>query len=262
MELSSFVTRIVGATALVVGSNLSAQVTLLNPNGGELVVGQTCEIQWRVVTAQNTQNWDLYYSTTGPSGPWTPIALDLPPGDTSAGAYHTHPWSIPLALSNDVRVRVVQDNTATDYDDVSFTGITIVTPPASHTTFGQACGVVSLTPITNWLPITGAVLASQVRGVQPTSVGVFIVASVFELPVPSDLGSFGMPGCFLYMSVEYAEMLIAVNGAAAWYAPIPNNPAFIGAELLQQAIVLDLAAGNPAGAVVTNATRAVISNHN
>lgn len=262
MELPSFVTRFVGAAALVVGGDSTAQVTLLNPNGGSFVVGQACEIQWRVVIAQSTLNWDLYYSTTGPGGPWTEIAVDLPPGDTSAGAFHTHVWTVPLALSNDVRVRVVQDNVGADHEDVSFTGISIDTPAASHTHLGRGCGVVLLDPITNWLPVLGATLASQVTGVQPTSVAVFIVASTFELPVPSDLGMYGMPGCLLYMPVDYAQMLIAVNGAAAWYVPIPNDPALIGAVLLQQAIVLDPAAGNAAGAVLTNATRAVISNRN
>jgi hypothetical protein len=74
---------------------------LLAPNGGEvLVVGSTFTIQWQVVVPHNTLNWNLEYSISGPSGPWLPIAIDLPVGMTS------YQWTVPNAPSTEVRVRV------------------------------------------------------------------------------------------------------------------------------------------------------------
>jgi hypothetical protein len=48
-----------------------------------------------------------------------PIAMDLPPGDISANSIHTFEWTIPESLSNQCVVRVRQDNSGTDYEDVS-----------------------------------------------------------------------------------------------------------------------------------------------
>ena len=70
-------------------------------------------------------NWDLWYSVTGPGGPWIEIAADLPPGDISAGSIHTYDWTVPGLESNQVRVRVRQDNDGTDYEDVSDGDLTI-----------------------------------------------------------------------------------------------------------------------------------------
>jgi hypothetical protein len=130
-----------------------AHVGLLAPNGGEvLVVGSTFTIQWQILVPHNTLNWDLEYSISGPSGPWLPIAIDLPVGMTS------YQWTVPNTPSTQVRVRVTQDNSGTDYTDVSDSDLTIAAA-AAYTSFGQGCAgssaVPTLAPLAGELPRIG-----------------------------------------------------------------------------------------------------------
>jgi hypothetical protein len=98
-----------------------AHVGLDYPNGGEVFrEADVVTIEWHVIIQHSLIDWDLWYSTTSGSGPWVPIAMDLPPGDPSPGSYHTYDWAIPPeAVSNTVWVRVRQDNSGMDYEDVS-----------------------------------------------------------------------------------------------------------------------------------------------
>ena len=98
-----------------------AHVNLQAPNGGEsYTVGDVVEVRWSILIAHSLQNWDLWYSIIGASGPWTPIAMNLPPGSPAVGSIHTYDWTIPeLAVSDTVWVRVRMDNSGTDYYDVS-----------------------------------------------------------------------------------------------------------------------------------------------
>ena len=109
-----------------------AHVTLLAPNGGEVLeVGSTFTVRWQINIAHNLLNWDLWYSTTGAGGPWIEIAMDLPPGSGSAGSIHTYDWTVPNAVSDQVRVRVRMDNSGLDYYDISNSDLSIVSPPPS-----------------------------------------------------------------------------------------------------------------------------------
>ena len=59
---------------------------VLWPNGGEVLeAGSTVTITWRIDIQHSTLNWDLWYSATGPRGPWIVIEMDLPPGSTAVG---------------------------------------------------------------------------------------------------------------------------------------------------------------------------------
>lgn len=105
----------------------NAHIRVIAPNGGEQIqAGSVYTIQWTIVIAHDLQNWDIWYSTTGPNGPWIDIAMDLPPGDGSVGSKHTYQWTVPETLSEQVRVRVRMDNTGTDYFDVSDGDLAIV----------------------------------------------------------------------------------------------------------------------------------------
>jgi len=111
---------------LVVAGTVNAHVMLDHPSGGEILgAGTVAVIEWHVIIGHATLDWDLWYSVTGPGGPWIEIAADLPPGDTSAGSVHTYDWTVPGLESNQVRVRVRQDNDGTDYEDVSDGDLTI-----------------------------------------------------------------------------------------------------------------------------------------
>jgi hypothetical protein len=122
----SGVRRSLVAALLVVAAPATAHVMLDEPNGGEVLdAGGVATIQWQVLIGHDTLNWDLWYSITGPSGPWIVIAEDLPPGDISSGAVHTFTWTVPLVDSDQVRVRVRQDNSGNDYEDLSDDDFTI-----------------------------------------------------------------------------------------------------------------------------------------
>jgi hypothetical protein len=97
-----------------------AHVALDDPNGGELLIaGTEHTIVWHVAIGHDTLDWDLWYSTTGVLGPWITIVTDLPPGDTSTGSVHSYLWLVPEVESDEVRVRVRQDNAGSDYEDIS-----------------------------------------------------------------------------------------------------------------------------------------------
>lgn len=118
---------LVALVNLVALSSLSAHVALDSPNGGEeLEVGSTFTIEWHVVIQHNQLNWDLSYSTSGAGGPWIDIAVDLPVGDPSMGSMHSYEWTVPDDLSDQVRVRVIQDNSSVDYSDLSVDNLSII----------------------------------------------------------------------------------------------------------------------------------------
>ena len=107
-----------------------AHVTLDDPNGGEVLeVGSVFTIRWHIVIAHNLQNWDLWYSPTGSTGPWTALAMNLPAGSGAVGSMHTYDWTVPDVVDDTVWVRVRMDNSATDYYDVSNAPFAIVSPP-------------------------------------------------------------------------------------------------------------------------------------
>ena len=118
------------AAALVMTNPARAHVRLIVPNGGEeLEVGSIFTVRWTIVIQHNQQNWDLWYSTTGSTGPWTVIAMNLPPGSFGAGSVHTYDWTIPDDPDDSVWVRVRMDNSGMDYYDVSNAPFSIVPPP-------------------------------------------------------------------------------------------------------------------------------------
>jgi PKD repeat protein len=96
-----------------------AHVGLDDPNGGEtLVVGSSYRIVWHDVVYHGPADFDLWYSTTGPDGPWIEIIMDVED--------YVYDWTVPDAPSDQVRVRVRQDNVGIDYLDWSDSDLAIV----------------------------------------------------------------------------------------------------------------------------------------
>ena len=107
-----------------------AHVSLDDPNGGEVLeVGSVFTVRWHILIAHNLQNWDLWYSTTGSTGPWTTIVMNLPAGSGAVGSVHTYDWTVPDVVDDTVWVRVRMDNSGTDYYDVSNAPFSIVPAP-------------------------------------------------------------------------------------------------------------------------------------
>jgi alpha-tubulin suppressor-like RCC1 family protein len=79
-----------------------------------------------------------------------------------------------------------------------------------------------------------------------------------RLPAPVDLGFLGMPGCSLAISPDAVLGIVGQGGKAKWQLPIPDQPSLVGVRFYNQAIVLDVGAGNPFGAVMSDAMEGVV----
>ncbi|MEE9293479.1 MAG: DUF4215 domain-containing protein [Phycisphaerae bacterium] len=140
-----------GLACALAGSPARGHVILNDPNGGEaLEVGSVSTIEWQIQITHSLQNWDLWYSTTGPGGPWIEIAMDMSPGNPAAGSVHSYEWTIPDTPSNQTRVRVRMDNSGADYYDESDGDFTIVPavpplPGPCNITFDGTCP--NMTPL-------------------------------------------------------------------------------------------------------------------
>lgn len=143
MNVSKLKMGLLGALAATVllgaAGSARAHVLLTAPNGGEsLEAGEVFTITWQVQIAHSLQDWDLWYSRTDPGGEWIVIAFDLPPGTGTAGSVHTYDWTVPDIESNQVRIRVRQDNAGADYEDVSDRYFTIQpSVPVRRSTWGK-----------------------------------------------------------------------------------------------------------------------------
>lgn len=120
----------------VLASSASAHVTLLSPNGGEvLIAGGQFQIHWEVYIAHDLENWDLSYRTE-PGPNWIQIIDDYEAGDPTVGSQHYYTWDIPNIIDDSVWVRVIMDNVgAVDYQDVSLEPFSIVPTPGSVAPF-------------------------------------------------------------------------------------------------------------------------------
>jgi hypothetical protein len=88
-----------------------------------LEVGSVTQIVWHDVVTHGSADYDLWYSITGPDGPWIVIDSNLPPSGSVNTSYD---WVIPDTSSNQVRLRVQQDNSGVDYVDISDSDLAIV----------------------------------------------------------------------------------------------------------------------------------------
>jgi hypothetical protein len=81
----------------------------------------------------------------------------------------------------------------------------------------------------------------------------------FQRPAtPVSLSPLGMPGCDLHIQVDAVALLSGQNNKARFQLPIPDFPSLVGLRFYQQALVLDPAAGNGLGAVLSEASTGVI----
>jgi hypothetical protein len=136
--------------------------------------------------------------------------------------------------------------------------------PASYSTFGNGCAgsqaASTLSPVA--LPRLGTNLLVVLDHL-PQNLCFFITgfsnttASIGSLPF--DLGPFGAPGCLARVSLDSTTLLVGSNGNALSSMTIPNLQSLLGAQLYQQALVIDSPA-NQLGAVVSNAAALMIGN--
>jgi alpha-tubulin suppressor-like RCC1 family protein len=87
---------------------------------------------------------------------------------------------------------------------------------------------------------------------------VALLAMGFQRTTPLALGVLGMPGCDWHVSLDAITLLSGQGNQAVWELPIPDMPSLVGVRFYNQALVLDPAAGNAFGAVISNAAEGVI----
>lgn len=238
MSLLSFTARrcsfLSGALALLATPSFS-HVDLLVPNGGEVLnPGSTFAVQWRVKIKHNQLDWDLWYSTTSNSGPWTSIAMNLPPGSFAVGSIHTYDWTVPAIASGSVWVRVRMDNSGTNYYDVSDNPFAI--GASALATVRNGSGVNTNCYSSTSLPLIGGTWTVEVdHSGHPGATLTYIL---------------GYAGCATGPVIGAGELLINLTSPKLFVSlkvssgtsdthsfAIPNDPSFSGAQATTQAVI-------------------------
>jgi hypothetical protein len=134
----------------------------------------------------------------------------------------------------------------------------IVGPSSTYVSFAAGCAgsmpACRLTPRDT--PRIGDTLAVQLR---PLPANLALMVSGWQrVTPPLSLAFLGMPGCTADVTLDVATLLVGTGGNALFELPIPYQTSLIGVRFFNQAFVFDPAAGNPMGAVVSDATEAVI----
>lgn len=140
--------------------------------------------------------------------------------------------------------------------------------PSGYTTFGAGClGSLGLATLGTQYTVPG--LLGSSLGVTIANVPMDTLVAMITgfsrdewngAPLPVGLAALGMPGCDLYVSPDVLELLVASGTTANYGIQLPAEPTFLGFEFHQQALVFDAAAGNPFGAIMSNAGTVVIGN--
>jgi hypothetical protein len=132
-----------------------------------------------------------------------------------------------------------------------------VGPTSTYISFYQGCA--GTRPATRLIP------SDTPRIGNPLEVRLFdlpidfaFVALGFTRTAPIPLDFAGMPGCESHVTLDHITFAAGQGGQATISVPIPDRRSLIGARFYQQVFVLDPAAGNPAGAVVSAAAEAVV----
>jgi hypothetical protein len=131
-------------------------------------------------------------------------------------------------------------------------------PLAGYTPFGAGCpgslGVPNLHAVPGSRPALGSMFALAIDNL-PVNLAILTVGfsntSSGAIPLPLDLGSLGMPGCFLLADPLATVFLVGAGQSATWNWNVPSSPVFFALRFYNQAFVLDGPA-NAAGLVASN----------
>ncbi len=138
--------------------------------------------------------------------------------------------------------------------------------PGTFQTFAPGCrGNAAREPllrVAGGTPWIGSPFELRLQDVLPSTIAFLALGasrtSWNGIPLPLDLGWWGMPGCRLATSYEQSVLAQAdTAGIARWTFGIPAAPALIGARFYAQAFALDPSA-NARQMVLSNANEAVI----
>ena len=221
------------AALLLLAGSASAHTDIVSPNGGEVLTpGSTFTVQWKVLIQHNQTSWDLWYSTTGSSGPWIPIATNLPPGSPAAGSIHSYAWTVPNTPSNDVYVRVRMNNPGTDYYGVSDAACTIGNLAQATPRNGTGINPMVFSSVTP--PAIGTTWVTAIdHSAHPGATATYLL--VYSAPASGPI----LPaGELLVTGTKLFGESMASSGTVDLHSnAIPNDVSFVGAVGYAQAAI-------------------------
>lgn len=242
----------------------AAHPHLVAPSGGvTLTPGTVYQIQWTIYIPHVTTSFELHYSTTGPAGPWLPIATGLDSsGSQILGTPFWYYWTVPNTVSGQVYVRVTQVNVGPSYTSASSTPNEIIAAPVSSTTPTISAASGGLYDLALSLPTSFAGDAYVVGGsfAGPVTAGLINVESfrfgAIYLPIRPDWYTTWSTDPTNPATTGFAGLLDASGGASASLQVPPNlSPAVIGHTVYHSCIVVTAGsasvAGNAVGVTIT-----------
>ncbi|HED66529.1 MAG TPA: hypothetical protein ENJ09_13365 [Planctomycetes bacterium] len=226
------------AALVLLAASASAHTDIVSPNGGEVLApGSTFTVEWTILVQHNQTSWDLWYSTTGASGPWIPIATNLAPGSPAVGSIHSYAWTVPNTPSNDVYVRVRMNNPGPDYYGVSDAALAI--GDAAQATLRNGTGInpvvfSSVTP-----PAIGTTWVTSVdHSGHPGATATYLL--VYSAPAT---GPVLRAGELLVSGTKLFAESMASSGTVDLHSnTIPNDVSLVGAVGYAQAAIFGGAA--------------------
>ncbi len=210
--------------------------------------------------------------TDGEMEVWGAPGLTIPPlpagvsyveveGGSTALAFRRSDGSIVIGGTGGWRQEIVPPlEPGTSYVEVAagdYTVIGRIGPPSTFTSFAFGCA--------------GSRLASRLIPLDTPRIGVPLQVDVRDVPahvVIAGLGfarqsafaldPLGMPGCVWHVVPQVILPLVAPSSVARCEVMIPDDPSLVGVSFHIQALLLDPAASNAAGAVVSDAATGVV----
>lgn len=106
-------------------------------------------------------------------------------------------------------------------------------------------------------PITGTTIQLQTANIPAGSPLGATLFGLNEITNGLDLTSFGMPGCFQYLSLDSSSIFLPVGGSASQAFNIPNNAGLTGVAIKTQSAAF-AAGANQLGVITSNGVRLTI----
>jgi len=176
----------------------------------------------------------------------------------AAGLWPNTTTHLPIPAEGNTLAWLQQGSGPSAWYEDSTPTLGALNAPAQFVTFGTGCagsaGVPDLHAATAGdLPWLGASFTTEVSGL-PGFTATIMIMGLTETPgLP--LASFGMPGCLGYLTVDTTFFGVGA-GTVQFSIALPATASLAGITYVNQGVVLDPAAGNGLGAVVSNPARA------
>jgi hypothetical protein len=130
-----------------------------------------------------------------------------------------------------------RDGTGLRFDE---TWTCVPVNPATVLPFASGCagsaGTPALAGSATSLPWVGEGCTLVATKLPPANAAGLVVGAS---TVGIDLGSIGMPGCYLFARADLILPGVSALGIASWQLQVPNDPGLVGASCYAQAFVLD-----------------------